>query len=257
MRRGVVLVIIGAVVLGLVVTVAVLVGVVLPRLRRDPGPPPSYAPGELTPEESTVVAKPQEDGTVRVIQLLTFDAGPGTDRPLTFYLGGTRLGRSATARYAVLPQVRDAEAEADTPGNDGPLTIEMEETAYADPFTDGRRYAVSVPGGWSSGRHRVTFQFVLSDVWVEIEGERVLVLPLRFVSGPDTGQPADQVRLNVNGAARLDCPDSNELFADRQTCGEDDVLNYRPAELRSTEAVTIPDPGFITAAPVPVTERAR
>ena len=252
------MIVVGAVVLGLVITVAVLAGVVLPRLRRDPDPPPGYAPGELTPEESTVVARPQEDGTVRVVQLLTFDAGSGTDAPLTFFLGGVRLGYSDTVEYAVLPQVRDVEADDETPGgSERPLRVEVEESANADPFDDGRRYRLFAPGGWSAGRHRVGFEFVLTDVWVEVEGERVLVLPLRFVSGPDTGQPADVVRLNVRGGTRLDCPDGDGVFAERRPCGDGDVLNYRPAELRSQQAVTVAGLGFVTAAPVRVAERAR
>lgn len=261
MRRVVVLVIIGAVVLGLVITVAVLVGVILPRLRGDPEPPPSYPPGELTPEESTVVVEPQPDGTVRVIQRLIFDAGPGTNQPVTWYLGGIRIGSAAdeTADYAVLPRVSTVTAGEVTPGEDRrPLRVTVEDSEYADPFRDGRRYELAAPGGWSPGRHAVEFDAVLSDVWVEVAGVRVLVLPLRFASGPHTGQPADQVRLTVKGATRLDCPDSDQVFADRPECGDNkELLRYRPAETRSLEAVTVPDQGVITAPPIPVTERAR
>ncbi len=255
-----VVLVVGAAVLGLLISVAVLFGVVIPRLRPDPAPRPSYAPGELTPEESTVVVKPQADGTVRVDQRLTFDAGPGTDQPLTWYLGGTRIGSSPDQRidYAVLPQAGFVTARDATPGERGrSLEVTAEKGAYADPFGDGRRYALAVPGGWSPGRHRIDFSVVLSGVWVDVAGVRALVLPLRFASGPDTGQPADQVRLTVNGAVRLDCPDGDQVFADRQECGDGDLLRYRPSALTTLEAVTLPDPGFITAAPMPVTERAR
>ena len=262
MRRGVILVVLGAVVLGLVITVAVVAGVVLPRLRPDPAPPPpGYAPGELTPEESTVVAEPRADGTVRVSQTLTFDAGPGTEQPLTWYLAGTRIGANAaeTVDYAVLPRAGSVTAREVPPGGDPvPLEVTVEESEYADPFDDGRRYALVPPRPWAPGRHRVEFDFVLSDVWVEVEGVRMLVLPLRFASGPDRGQPADQVRLTVRGATRLDCPDSSEILADRRECGDtEELLRYRPSEIRTLEAVTVPDPGLITAPPVPVTERAR
>lgn len=260
MRRGVIVLVVGAVVLGLVITVAVLFGVIIPRLRPDPEPPPGYAPGELTPEESTVVVAPQPDGTVRVDQLLTFDAGPGIKQPLTWYLGGTRIGSTAdeAVEYAVLPQASSVTAREVTPEEDAvPLEVTVEESEYADPFRDGRRYALAAPGRWSPGRHRVKFSVVLADVWTEVAGVRVLVLPLRFANGPDTGQPADQVRLTVNGALRLDCPDSDEAFDDRRECGDGELLNYRPSEIKTLEAVTVPDPGFITAAPVPATERAR
>ena len=255
------MVVIGAIVLGLVITVAVLAGVVLPRLRRDPDPPPSYAPGELTPEESTVVVRPQPDGTVQVLQTLTFDAGPGTRQPVTWYLGGTRIGSTAdkTVDYAVLPQAGDITARDVTPGGDrSPLEVTIEDNDYADPFIDGRRYSIGPSGRWSPGRHQVSFDVVLSDVWVEVAGVRVFVVPLRFAGGPDTGQPADQVRLTVRGATRLDCADSDKVFADRQECGDtNELLRYRPSELTNLYAVTVPDPGFITAAPIPVTERAR
>lgn len=253
------MIIIGAVVLGLVITVAVLAGVILPRLRQDPDPP-SYAPGELTPEESTVVVKPQADGTVRVDQTLTFDAGPGTSQPLTWYLGGARIGSTAdgTVDYAVLSQAGSVTARDVTPDENAvPLEVTAETGEYADPFGDGRRYALAAPGRWAPGRHRVEFGVVLSDVWVEVAGVRALVLPLRFASGPDTGQPADQVRLTVNGAVRLDCPDGDEVFADREECGNGELMRYRPSELTTLAAVAVPDPGFITAPPIPVTVRAR
>lgn len=258
-RRGVIVLVVGVAALGLLTSVAVLFGVIIPRLRQDSDPPLSYPPGELTPEESTVVVTPQPDGTVRVAQWLTFDAGPGTDHPLTWYLGGTRLGHADAADYAVLPRVSSVTARDVTPGAEAVrLEIDVEKSEYADPFRDGRRYALVRPRRWAPGRHRVEFDVVLSDVWVEVRGVRVLVLPLRFASGPDPGQPADQVRLTVKGAGRLDCPGSDEAFADRQECGDNsELLRYRPAEIKTLEAVTVPDPGFITAPPIPVTERAR
>lgn len=256
------MIVVGAVVLGLVVTVGVLVGVILPRLRPEPETGPTFAPGELTPEESTVVARPQPDGTVRVDQVLIFDIAPGLeDRPATWYLGGTRIGTKAaddTVRYGVIPRVIALEAR-EVPVDDAPVPLEItvDESDYDDPFTDGRRYALTAPGPWTPGRHRIEFTFVLGDTWVAADGVRLLVLPLRFASGPDTGQPADLVRLQINGAVRLECPDSSEGFADRLPCGNGDQLVYRPRELQSQEAVTVPDPGFITTPPIPVTEKAR
>ena len=93
----------GAVVLTLLLVVAaVVIVVILPR--RDSNltleAAPSFAAGELTPEESTVVATPRPDGTVQVEQRLVFDAGPGVDFPVTWYIGGTQIGWQSSAREA-------------------------------------------------------------------------------------------------------------------------------------------------------------
>lgn len=255
-----ILIVVGAAVLGLVVAIAVLTQVVLPRLRPEPAARPDYAPGELTPAESTVVAQIQPDGTVRVDQVLIFDAGPGTTFPATWFLGGTRVGESAdeSVRFGVVPKVISTSARA-VPRADAPVPLEItvDESDYDDPFDDGRRYRLAATDPWAPGRHRVEFSFVLGDVWVQASGVRLLVLPLRFASAPDTGQPADLVRLTVRGAPRLDCPDRDEPFADRPRCGQGDRLVYHPAELRTLEAVTVNDPGFVEAAPIPIAEKAR
>ena len=47
------------------------------------------------------------------------------------------------------------------------------------------------------------FSYVLGDVWVEADGARLLVLPLRFASGPGNGQPMDLIRLEVRDASTL------------------------------------------------------
>ena len=258
----VLIIVAGAVVLGLVITAAVLVGVILPRFADDPETGPTFAPGELTPEESTVTAVPQPDGTVRVDQVLIFDIAPGLeDRPATWYLDGTQIGwKSAerTAQYGVIPRVVAVFAR-EIPVVDAPieLKITVDESDYDDPFFDGRRYALIAPGPWSPGRHRVEFSYVLGDVWVEADGVRLLVLPLRFASGPGNGQPSDLVRLQVRGAGALECPATNIDFADRRTCGEGDRLTYRPHEVDQREAVAVTSPVGVTAAPIPVTEKTR
>jgi hypothetical protein len=262
-RRGLVLIIVaGAVVLGLVISAAVVVGMILPRLRPEPDPGPTFAPGELTPEESTVTAVPQPDGTVRVDQVLIFDIAPGLeDRPATWYLDGTQIGWKSserTAQYGVIPKVVALEAR-EVPVTDAPvpLKITVDESDYDDPFFDGRRYALVAPGPWSPGRHRVEFSYVLGDVWVQAGGERLLVLPLRFASGPGNSQPQDLVRLQVGGAGELQCPATNVTFSERRTCGEGGRLTYRPYELGQREAVAVSDLPAITVEPIPVTEKAR
>jgi hypothetical protein len=262
-RRPVVLaIVIGAVVLGLVITVAVLFGVILPRFERGPESGPTYAPGELTPEESTVTAIPQPDGTVRVDQVLIFDIAPGLeDRPATWYLGGTQLGWKSSeraAQYGVIPDVVALSAR-EVPVTDAPvdLKITVDDSDYDDPFFDGRRYALIAPGPWSPGRHRVEFSYVLGAVWVQADGVRLLVLPLQFASGPGNGQPQDLVRLQVRGAGALQCPATNINFSERRSCGDGDRLVYRPDDLDQREAVTVTEPAGVTAPPVPVPEKTR
>ena len=128
MHRRVVVLVVGAAMLGLVVTVVTLVWVIMPRLRPAPEPRPTFAPGELTPEESTVLARPQPDGTVRVDQVLIFDVVPGLEAdPATWYLGGTRIGwKSAerTAQYGVIPKVVTLEAR-EVPVADAPVPLKI------------------------------------------------------------------------------------------------------------------------------------
>ena len=257
-----VLVIVGAVVLGLAVSAGLLFGVVLPRLRPEPEPAPTYAPGELTPEESTVTAVPQPDGTVRVDQVLIFDVVPGQEeKPARWYLDGTQIGwKSAErkAQYGVIPKVVALSAR-EVPVTDAPveLKITVDESDYDDPFFDGRRYALIAPAPWTPGRHRVEFSYVLGDVWVEADGVRLLVLPLRFASGPGNSQPADLVRLWVRGTGALECPATNIDFAERRRCGDGDRLVYRPHQADQREAVAVTEPSGVTAAPIPVTEKSR
>ena len=209
-----------------------------------------------------MVAVPQPDGTVRVDQVLIFDIVPGSRtarRPGTSTAPRSAGSPpSATAQYGVIPKVVALEARevpvADAPV---PLKITVDESDYDDPFFDGRRYALIAPGPWSPGRHRVEFSYVLGDVWVQVDGVRLLVLPLRFASGPGNGQPQDLVRLQVTGAGELQCPATNVNFSDRRTCSDDGRLTYHPSELDQREAVAVPDLTAITAEPIPVTEKAR
>jgi hypothetical protein len=261
-HRRVIILVVGAAVLGLVVTVVAVVGFILPRLRPAPEPHPTFAPGELTPEESTVLARPQPDGTVRVEQVLIFDVVPGLEGdPAAWYLGGTRIGwKSAerTAQYGVIPKVVALEArEIPAAADPVPLKITADDDKnLKDPFFDGRHYRLIAPAPWSLGRHRVEFSYVLTDVWVVADGVRALVLPLQFARGPGNGQPQDLVRLRVRGAAGMQCPPTNVTFAERRKCGYDQ-LTYRAGDLDQVQAVAVPEPVGVTAEPVPVTEKSR
>jgi hypothetical protein len=249
----------GAVVLALLVVAAVLVGVVLPRRDTSLTVPagPTLGAGELTPEESTVVATPRPDGTVHVEQKLVFDAGPGMDFPVTWYIGGTQIGRqSDDTQYGVVPTITALSAREVTPGaGTVDLAVTVDDSDIDDPFFDGHRYRLAAPGPWAAGRHAVMISYTLGDVWVEAEGARVLVLPLRFVSGPANPQAADLVRVQVRGASALECPATNVDFADRRPCGTDARLAYHNDELNQVEAVLVPDPAGVTAEPIPVTAR--
>jgi hypothetical protein len=255
---------VGVTVLVLAGVAAVGVGVVLPR-RDDTDPPvqagPSFAAGELTPEESTVVATPQPDGTVRVEQELIFDAGPGMDYPVTWYIGGTQIGwQSSTreAQYGVIPTISAVTArEMTTTGGTVELAVSVDDSAIDDPFFDGHRYRLAAPGPWAPGRHAVMISYTLGEVWVQADGVRVLVLPLQFGSGPANSQPADLVRLQVPGASLLQCPATNVNFADRRACGDGDRLAYYDGELDQVEALVVSDPAGVTAEPIPVPEKRR
>jgi hypothetical protein len=259
MRRRIIFIAAAVTVLALAL-VAFLV--LVPRGDSDPpvAAAPTVAPGELTPQESTVVVTPRADGTVAIEQKLIFDAGSGLDAPATWYVGGTQLGWQSSAReirYGMTPKVVEFGArEINATGAPVDLTTTVIENQDArDPFFHGHRYRMSGPGPWSAGRHAVMINIVLSDVWVEIEGVPAVVLPLRFVAGPASGQPLDLVRLTVRGASTLECPATNINFSERQSCGRAGTLTLHPDELDQVEAVVAPDLSAITAAPIPVTER--
>ena len=194
MRRRLIIVA-GAIVLAMLLVAAVVVGVILSR--RDPDVPaaagPSFAAGELTPEESTVIATPQPDGTVQVEQKLVFDAGPGMDFPVTWYIGGTQIGWQSSARepqYGVIPTISAVTArEVTAAGGTTDLAVSVDDSDIDDPFFDGHRYRLAAPGPWDAGRHAVMISYTLGDVWVQADDVRVLVLPLSFGSGPASRQP--------------------------------------------------------------------
>ena len=260
MRRRVIIVA-GAVVLALLVVAAVVLGVVLPR--RDSMQPVDaaqrFGAGELTPEESTVVATPRPDGTVRIEQRLVFDAGPGLDFPVTWYIGGTQIGRQSSPRegqYGVIPRIWDVAAhEVTAGGGTVDLAVSVDDSEIDDPFFDGHRYRLAAPGPWAAGRHAVMLRYTLGEVWVQADGVRILVLPLRFGSGPANSQAADLVRVQVVGASALQCPATNVSFADRRPCGTGGRLAYHDEELNQVEAVLVPDPAGVTAEPIPVAAR--
>lgn len=251
----------GAVVLALLVVAGLVIGVILPRRGTDRTveAAPTFAAGELTPEESTVVATPRPDGTVHVEQRLVFDAGPGMDYPVTWYIGGTQIGWQSSAReaqYGVIPTISAVTArKVIAAGGTTDLAVSVDDSDIDDPFFDGHRYRLAAPGPWDAGRHAVMISYTLGDVWVQADGVRILVLPLSFGSGPANRQPADLIRLQVQGASTLQCPATNVNFADRRPCGTGARLAYHDSELDQVEAVLVPDPAGVTAEPIPVTAR--
>jgi hypothetical protein len=259
MRRRIIFIAAAVTVLALAL-VAILV--LVPRDDFDPpvAAAPTVAAGELTPQESTVVVTPRADGTVAIEQKLIFDAGSGLDAPVTWYVGGTQLGWRSSAReirYGITPKVLEFGArEITATGAPTDLTTTVIDNRDArDRFFHGHRYRMAGPGPWSAGRHAVMINIVLSDSWVEIEGVPAVVLPLRFVAGPGSGQPLDLVRLTVREASTLECPATNINFSERQSCGRAGTLTLHPDELDQVEAVVVPNLSVITAAPIPVTER--
>ena len=166
-------------------------------------------------------------------QKLIFDAGPGTDAPVTWYVGGTQLGWQSSAReirYGVTPKVVEFGArEITATGASIELTTTVIDNADArDPFFHGHRYRVAGSGPWSAGRHAVMINYVLGDVWVEVDGLPAVVLPLRVVGGPASGQPLDLVRLTVREATTLECPATNTNFSERRNCGRAGTLTFQP-----------------------------
>lgn len=222
------------------------------------------ADGVFTPEERTVTAIPQPDGTLSVEEKLVFDAGEGTDRPLRWAIGGTAIGwkgPNRVAQYGVIPQVRDIRAREISSGSPGPdLAVTHGPSKVVDPFFDDHLYQFAPPGAvWHSGRHAVQISYTLAGTYVVVENQAMLVLPLAFVHGPQSTQPSDITRVRIAGDQPLQCLATNVDFAQHRLClgGDAGRLTHQGNLFDSMDAVGVANPGGVSAQPAPAAEKER
>lgn len=269
-----------------VAAILVVIVIVTSVITRIPDMPPDRArlPQQaLTPEEITVTVTPQADGTLHVGERLIFDAPEGAERPIRWSLGGESIGWPAgdgdVPLYAVMPKASEVSArELDTaedstkndPAEVAELNVTRDDSDVDDLFYDdvGYEFANPNPPGenvmWTQGRHVVDVSYVLDDVYLNVEGHELFVLPLRFPSGSNEAPSIRTVSLEAGGPIRC-LPDNMEFAPDAECTGMDKHrfaedgtrLTWQQDMTSSIGAIGFAAPDFMQAEPSPVYEHQR
>lgn len=263
MKRSV-WIVLGAVVVVAVVVVTLLLSGTVPNPIADPtkSPEPSpaeqFADGTLLPQERTVKAAVRPDGHLVVTETIVFDAADGSQAPLSWRIGGSRIGwftNDRTQQYGVIPTVVSVAAQEIAPKTrvKTDIAVTQEQTEFEDPYSDTHAYRTLPAGGWTQGQHAVVLTYELSDVYLTVEGTTMAVLPLSFFSDTRSSrQSLNVTRVTVTGAEKLLCLADNRDFVEHEDCsGSTAALRYHgDAYSASVEAVAFVDPPDVTAAPV-------
>lgn len=254
--------------MGAVVVVAIVVAVLLGTgvVRNpiaDPSPTPTtdvaaqFPDGTLLPQERAIVAKVRPDGHLAVTETILFDAADGSQSPLVWRIGGSRIGwftDDRSQQYGVIPTVVSVSAAAISPKTRArtDVAVTQDETDFDDPYSDSHVYRTLPDGGWTKGQHAVALTYELADVFLTAEGTTMAVLPLSFFSHPDASrQTLNVTRVTITGAAKLRCLQDNVDFVDQDECsGSTATLRYHGDQYStSLDAVAVVNPPDVTTAP--------
>ena len=261
------------VILALAVVVVGLAGLALVYAFFRPDPPKVYhypkrtvdlAPGVVTPQEITATATPQPDGSVAVEQTLVFEATEESADVVVLRSSGVELGwvsDERRGRYWVSPTVSEVRAADVT--SDQPTELEMvvDDRDLDDPRRDGLYYKLGEGTDWAPGRHVIEIEFTLTDVWVEIEGLRAMVLPLDFFVTQNHSDLDTTIVQFTDGP--LLCSATNRTWSTDHACEHGEGGQWSgylespgtvPRELQGLVAF---DPPGVTAEPEPVLEWRR
>lgn len=235
-----------------------------PKVYHYPKRSVTLAPGVVTPQEATVTATPQPDGSLTVEQTLVFEATEETGDVVVMSSDGVDLGwisDDRPGRYWVNPTVSQVSAADVTSGEPSDLDVVVDERDREDPRTDGIYYKVAEDRDWEPGRHVIEIEFTLGDVWVDIDGTRAMVLPLDFFFSHNHGDlDATVVRFTDDA---LVCSAPNRTWSTQNLCTDGkhgrfsgflDTSGTTPRDLDGLVAV---DPPGITAEPIAVQEWTR
>lgn len=228
--------------------------------------------GAITPEETHVTVRAQKDGTLKVTTQLVFDTPKGSEDPVTWQIGGTRIGWESSDRdtqYGVVPTVSDVEAHMMKNDSSGDLGDELDvshEEATTDAekaFGDPEEYTLTAPGdGWSTGRHAVELTYTLDDVHVSVDDQDLLVLPLMFPQGPEKAVAYRSV--DVGTGNKIMCLATNVVFDPEPGCegfkksglsSGDHRLSWIESPGGVADAIAFEAPDSVTSDPEPVEER--
>lgn len=275
MRRTGIIIVIAVLAVTVVVLSLGVAGLLADRTTVPPAarPLPDHA---LTPTESTSDVRANPDGTLSVSQRLVFETPVGSERPIVVHLGRANLGWADAKRnghYIVLPGITDIRAEVLPAHSDDPEAAEL--VVIRQEEIDGGGSLPSIretigpadPNGrWSPGRHAVLIEYVLTDVFVEIDGRPLLIIPADIVGAPEYATTTwNRIHLEED-SARILCLPENVDFAP-QDCSGTDIERSEDADPdparrawkerpgSSVKALGFDPPASITATPQPVLVR--
>lgn len=223
----------------------------------QPSPASStLAPGVVTPQEVEATATPQSDGTLRVEQTLVFEATEHTDDQIILTSSYRRFGwvsDDRPAQYWFTPRIEDVSATDETSGSQVELEVVKEDRDH-----DIEAHLVADGHEWSPGRHLLRMTYTVSDVWFDIQGDRVLVLPLDFFHSTQRG-PLDSTMVRIPDQ-QLICPPDNMTWDPQADCvgaAGDRWSVYEDQRDRAVQVIAVVEPDGITAEPAPAPTRKR
>lgn len=243
-----------------------IVGIVDSGREHKPNPTQPH-PDAFTPEEVSVAASAQKDGTLAVTATLVFDTPKGSDDPLYWYLGAARIGWESSerhAQYVVLPTATEVTGVVLTDDGAGEaLTVEKDDSKVDDPLRDDVVYRFVPKNEWTEGRHAVEISYVLEGVHVEVGGTDLMVLPLQFVSGPN--RAVNYRRADVGEGNTIQCMSNNITFKLDDTCAAlegasedaESTVSWADDGTGSVDAIAFATPDVVTVDPEPVTRREK
>lgn len=273
--------------LGAIAIIVVLVAVAVVIVTRATPPPPSglterLSEEALTPEEITAEVTPRPDGTLQVRQRLIFEVPPTGDVELNWWVGEDQLGWRDVPdrpRYILKPRIVDiaavelstaADSTRDDPAEAAELTVERDDSKAHDRFPT-TRYVFTRPvaaddsaSGWEAGRHVVDFTYTLDEVYLDIGGQALFVLPLAFPGESSQSRGVRTVTLTDGGDIR--ClptnrafePDADCLeFDDRRSRDDGRELTWRRESTVMIDAIGFAPPAGMQTDPVPAREKDR
>ncbi|MCW4460000.1 DUF2207 domain-containing protein [Microbacterium sp. MPKO10] len=262
-RRWMPITLVALVCVALIAVVVMVVGMLVGRAGTSPHVE-RVSEAAFTPEEVTVTATANTDGTLAVTEKLVFDTPEGSTDPVSWYIGASRIGWETRDRHTqliVLPTVSDVTGVVLT--DDGPgdeLTVDKDDSKVDDPMYDSVAYRfTAAEGEWSAGRHAVQVSYVLDDVHVRVDGADLMVLPLSFARGPH--RTVSYRSIDVGDGNAISCMPDNMTFELNDECTRLQELATRTSESRiawrdeptgPVEAIAFAMPSTVTAEPISV-----
>ncbi|MCD1285795.1 MULTISPECIES: hypothetical protein [unclassified Brevibacterium] len=267
------------------IAAALVIAVVVAIMVRDAVEPPSgtserLSEEALTPEEITAEVTPHPDGTLQVRQRLIFEAPPTGVADLSWWVGEDQLGwrdEPDRPRYVLKPRIVDiaavelstaADSTQENPAVKVELTVDLDDSKAHDRFPS-TRYIFTRPdvdGGsatvWEAGRHVIDFSYTLDEVYLDIGGQALFVLPLGFPGESSQSRGVRSVTLTDGGEIR--CLPSNGTFEPDADCaGLDDrrsgqdgrELTWRQENGVRIKAIGFAPPEGMQTAPIPAQEK--